>query len=135
LPINIFQTFASWNPSQIPAYIIFFALSIAIIAGVVLITEARRNIPVTYAKQVRGSKMYGGTSTYLPLNVNPAGVIPIIFALSILLFPGMIATFLGGVPGTVGNIANSVVAFFNDQWVHGILYFLLVIIFTYFYTA
>src|SRR3989339_645210 len=135
LPINIFQTFAVWDPSKIPAYIAFAVLSIIIIAAVVLITEARRNIPVSYAKRVRGSKMYGGTSTYLPLNVNPAGVIPIIFALSILLFPGMVAGFLGTVPGVVGNVANSAAAFFNNPWVHGALYFILVIVFTYFYTA
>ncbi|MBI3631406.1 MAG: preprotein translocase subunit SecY, partial [Candidatus Staskawiczbacteria bacterium] len=135
LPINIFETFVSWDPSKIPSYILFFALSVVIIAGVVLITEARRNIPVSYAKRVRGMKMYGGVSTYLPLNVNPAGVIPIIFALSILLFPGMIAGFLGGNPGFVGTAANAVSAFFNNVWVHGVLYFLLVILFTYFYTA
>ena len=135
LPSNIFQTFVSWDPSKIPSYILFFVLSVAIIACVVLITEARRNIPVSYAKRVRGSKMYGGGSTYLPLNVNPAGVIPIIFALSILLFPGMIAGFFGGVSGVVGNVANWVVVFFNNPWVHGVLYFLLVILFTYFYTA
>lgn len=135
LPMNIFQTFSTWDPSQIPAYIIFFVLSVIIIAGVVLITEARRNIPVSYAKRVRGSKMYGGQSTYLPLNVNPAGVIPIIFALSILLFPGMIAGFLSTVPGLVGVYATSAAAFFNNQWVHGVLYFVLVVVFTYFYTA
>ena len=135
LPINIFQTFVSWDPSKIPSYILFFVASIIIIAGVVLITEARRNIPVSYVKRVRGNKMYGGASTYLPLNINPAGVIPIIFALSILLFPGMVAGFLGGVPGFVGSAANAVAAFFNNVWVHGILYFLLVIVFTYFYTA
>ena len=135
LPSNIFQTFVSWDPSKIPSYILFFVLSVVIIACVVLITEARRNIPVSYAKRVRGSKMYGGVSTYLPLNVNPAGVIPIIFALSILLFPGMIAGFFGGVSGVVGNVANWVVVFFNNPWVHGVLYFLLVILFTYFYTA
>ncbi|OGZ67924.1 MAG: preprotein translocase subunit SecY [Candidatus Staskawiczbacteria bacterium RIFCSPHIGHO2_02_FULL_42_22] len=135
LPVNIFQTFVTWSTSQIPSYVLFFVLSIVIIAGVVLITEARRNIPVSYAKRVRGSKMYGGTSTYLPLNVNPAGVIPIIFALSILLFPGMIAGFLAGVPGLVGTFAANVVLFFNNQWVHGVLYFILVVVFTYFYTA
>lgn len=135
LPINIFQTFVSWDPSRLPAYILFFVLSVVIVAAVVLITEARRNIPVSYAKRVRGSKMYGGVSTYLPLNVNPAGVIPIIFALSILLFPGMIAGFFTGVGGFVGNAAAMVLAFFNDPWVHGILYFMLVILFTYFYTA
>jgi len=135
LPTNIFQTFVSWDPSKIPSYLLFFASSVVIIAGVVLITEARRNIPVSYAKQVRGSKMYGGGSTYLPLNVNPAGVIPIIFALSILLFPTMISGFLGTVPGMVGVVATNIGKFFNDAWVHGILYFLLVVLFTYFYTA
>ncbi|OGZ87815.1 MAG: preprotein translocase subunit SecY [Candidatus Staskawiczbacteria bacterium RIFOXYD1_FULL_32_13] len=135
LPINIFQTFATWDPTMIPSYIIFFVLSIVIIAGVVLITEARRNIPVSYAKRVRGNKMFGGGSTYLPLNVNPAGVMPIIFAMSILLFPGMIAGFFGGSTGIVGTIATNVGLFFNNVWIHGVLYFLLVILFTYFYTA
>lgn len=134
LPINIFQTFVTWDPSKIPSYLVFILLSVVIIAGVVLINEARRNIPVSYAKRVRGMKMYGGVSTYLPLNINPAGVMPIIFALSILLFPGMIASFLGGAPGLVGIIAANVGAFFNNVWVHGVLYFLLVILFTYFYT-
>lgn len=135
IPINIFQTFVTFNPSQIPAYIAFIILSVVIIGGVVLITEARRNIPVSYAKRVRGMKMYGGTSTYLPLSVNPAGVIPIIFALSILLFPGMIASYFATYAGMVGIIATSATAFFNNAWIHGILYFLLVILFTYFYTA
>ncbi len=135
LPMNIFQTFVSWDSSKIPAYIMFFVLSVIIIAGVVLITEARRNIPVSYSKRVRGSKVYGGTSTYLPLNINPAGVIPIIFALSILLFPSMIARFFVGFEGIVGTIATNVNSFFSDVWVNGILYFLLVIVFTYFYTA
>lgn len=135
LPVNIFQTFVSYDPGKIPSYVLFFAASLIIIAGVVLITEARRNIPVSYAKRVRGSKMFGGGSTYLPLNVNPAGVMPIIFALSILLFPGMIAGFLGGISGFVGTAANATAAFFNNQWAHGIMYFILVIVFTYFYTA
>ncbi len=135
VPINIFQEFASWDPSKIPSDLAFVVASVAIIAGVVLITEARRNIPVSYAKRVRGMKMYGGTSTYLPLSVNPAGVMPIIFALSILLFPGMIATYFGTFSGLVGTIASNIGLFFNNIWVNGILYFLLVILFTYFYTA
>jgi len=135
LPVNIFQIFVAWDPSKIPSYIIFFVLSVIIIAAVVLVTEARRNIPVSYSKRIRGNKVYGGTSTYLPLNINPAGVIPIIFALSILLFPTMISRFFVGFSGIVGSIALSVSAFFNDVWVNGILYFLLVILFTYFYTA
>jgi len=135
IPTNIFQTFVVYDPSKIPAYLAFVILSVAIIAGVVLITEARRNIPVSYAKRVRGAKMYGGTSTYLPLSVNPAGVIPIIFALSILLFPGMIASYFGTYAGMVGTIATNIGAFFGNVWIHGVLYFLLVILFTYFYTA
>ena len=82
-PMSIFQAYQdiSIDPAKIPNYLLFFAMSLFIIVGVVLITEARRNIPVSYAKRVRGTKMYGGVSTYLPMNLNPAGVIPIIFAL------------------------------------------------------
>ncbi len=137
VPVNIYQSYTDLqgDPSRIPGYLLFFGMSLLIIAGVVLINEARRNIPVSYAKRVRGMKMYGGVSTYLPLNVNPAGVIPIIFALSILLFPGMIANFLSGTGGTIGNIAQSVGNFFQDPWIYGIFYFVLVVAFTYFYTA
>lgn len=135
VPNNIRQLALTWDPAKIPAYLLFFSMALIIIAGVVLINEGRRNIPVSYAKRVRGMKMYGGVSTYLPLNVNPAGVIPIIFALSILLFPGMIANFLAGTEGAVGRIAQGIGEFLQNVWVHGILYFLLVCLFTYFYTA
>jgi len=136
-PMDVFQAWQdiSIDPAKIPSYILFFVMSLIIITGVVLITEGRRNIPVSYAKRVRGNKMYGGVSTYLPMNINPAGVIPIIFALSILVFPEMITNFLGGAGGTVGNIAKSVSLFLADPWVKGILYFSLVVVFTYFYTA
>ncbi len=134
-PNSMRQMLATWDPSRIPSYLLFFVMALVIIAGVVLINESRRNIPVSYAKRVRGMKMYGGASTYLPLNINPAGVIPIIFALSILLFPGMIASFLGGAGGTIGNVAKSVGAFFQDPLIYGILYFIFVVLFTYFYTA
>ena len=134
-PNNIRQMLVTWDPARLPAYLLFFGMALLIIAGVVLINEGRRNIPVSYAKRVRGMKMYGGVSTYLPLNVNPAGVIPIIFALSIMLFPSMIANFLGGAGGQLGVIAQSVGALFQNPWFYGILYFLLVVLFTYFYTA
>ncbi|MDD2696835.1 MAG: preprotein translocase subunit SecY [Candidatus Pacebacteria bacterium] len=134
-PNNIRQMVATWDPAQLPSYLLFFSMSLIIVAGVVLINEGRRNIPVSYAKRVRGAKMYGGVSTYLPLNINPAGVIPIIFALSIMLFPGMIANFLGGAGGTVGAVAKTIGNAFQDPWIHGILYFILVVLFTYFYTA
>ncbi len=117
------------------SYLLFFGTSLVVIAGVVLINEARRNIPVSYAKRVRGARMYGGASTYLPLNINPAGVIPIIFALSILMIPGMVGNFLAGSSGTIGHIAKNVADFFQDPWVYGILYFILVVVFTFFYTA
>ncbi len=135
VPNNIRQMLITWDPANIPAYLLFFGMALLIIAGVVLINEGNRNIPVSYAKRVRGTKMYGGVSTYLPLKINPAGVIPIIFALSIMLFPGMIANFLGGAGGIVGSIAQSVGAAFQNPWIYGVLYFLLVVLFTYFYTA
>jgi len=135
VPNSLRQLLVTYDPSKIPSFLLFFAMSVVIIAGVVLVNEARRNIPVSYAKRVRGMRLYGGASTYLPLNVNPAGVIPIIFALSILLFPGMVAGFLSGTAGPIGNIAKTVGDFFQNPWVHGISYFILVVLFTYFYTA
>jgi len=135
VPVQIREVIAGWDPENLPAYLFFFAMSFVIIAGVVMINEGRRNIPVSYAKRVRGNKMYGGASTYLPLNINPAGVIPIIFAMSIMLFPGMIANFLGGTAGIVGQIAKTIGDLFENMWFYGTLYFVLVVLFTYFYTA
>lgn len=136
-PINVGQLFSQIkvDPSKFFDLVLFFAMAAVILAGSVFITEARRNIPVSYAKRVRGNKMYGGVSTYLPLNINPAGVMPIIFALSILTFPTMIASFLQGASGIVGSIAYFIQQTFANQLVYGVLYFLLVAIFTYFYTA
>src|SRR3989338_360552 len=94
IPSSIAQFVFSFDLSQLPAYVGFAAAAVLVTAGVVFITEAERPIPVTYARRVRGMKVMGGVSTYLPLRVNQAGVMPIIFALSILLFPQMIATFL-----------------------------------------
>ncbi|MBI5644916.1 preprotein translocase subunit SecY [Candidatus Kaiserbacteria bacterium] len=136
IPSDIARTIFSFDIAQVPAYLGFAIAAIVITAGVVYITEAERPIPVTYARRVRGMKVLGGISTYLPLRVNQAGVIPIIFALSFLLFPQMIATFLSKVSITwlaVG--AQAVVSFLANQWVYGSLYFLLVFVFTYFYTA
>jgi preprotein translocase subunit SecY len=135
-PKNIVQMAQAYTAGMFVNYAIFFVMSVVIIAAVVLINESRRNIPVSYAKRVRGSKMYGGVSTYLPLNINPAGVIPIIFALSILLFPTMIANFLGAASGWVGQSARWFsTVFASSSWTYGIAYFLLVVVFTYFYTA
>ena len=133
-PRNIGQMIATYEPSMIPSYLGFFGMALIIIAGVTLINEARRNISVSYAKRVRGNRVYGGVSTYLPLNINPAGVMPIIFALSILTFPPMIANFLGASPGFLGKAAHSVSDLFNNPVIYGILYFILVFVFTFFYT-
>ncbi|KKQ77704.1 MAG: Protein translocase subunit SecY [Parcubacteria group bacterium GW2011_GWA1_38_7] len=136
LPSSISQLVFSFDPSQLPVYVGFLAAALVVIWGVVVITEAERPIPVTYAKQVRGNKVYGGVSTYLPLRVNQAGVIPIIFALSILLFPQMIIKFLVNVNNTIiQNISSFLLNLLNNQAFYGIAYFLLVFIFTYFYTA
>ena len=136
MPSAIAQFIFSFDVSQLPAYIGFAAAAVAITAGVVFITEAERPIPVTYARRVRGMKVLGGISTYLPIRVNQSGVMPIIFALSFLLFPQMVATFLS--QSSVAIIAVSATAVTNalaNTWVYGALYFGLVFVFTYFYTA
>ena len=135
-PMEVQNIAANWDPSNLPLYILFLAVALVIVAGVVMVNEGRRNIPVSYAKRVRGMKMYGGFSTYLPINVNPAGVIPIIFALSILLFPGMIANFLSGSGNQLlAGIAQGINNFLQNAWIYGASYFVLVFLFTYFYTA
>ncbi|HYF10292.1 MAG TPA: preprotein translocase subunit SecY [Candidatus Paceibacterota bacterium] len=136
LPTTASQLAFAFDPSQIPIYLGFTAVALLTIAAVVSITEAERPIPVTYARRVRGAKVYGGISTYLPLRVNQAGVIPIIFALSILLFPQMLSNLLSYVGNpTINSIGAAVSNFFADPWVYGIGYFILVFLFTYFYTA
>ncbi len=134
-PIEIRNLFVTWDPAKTPSYLAFLVMAIVIIAGVVIITEGRRNIPISYAKRVRGHRIYGGVSTYLPMNINPAGVIPIIFALSIMLFPGMIANFFAGSGGLIGTFAKATANIFQSPWIYGIFYFALVILFTFFYTA
>ena len=136
LPSSISQLAFTFQASQIPLYLVFAAIALLVIAAVVVITEAERPIPVTYAKQVRGNKVYGGSSTYLPLRLNQAGVIPIIFGLSILLFPQLIAKYLlTSSHHSIVLVAGWVNTFLSNNWAYGIAYFLLVFIFTYFYTA
>jgi preprotein translocase subunit SecY len=136
IPAEVGQLIFTYDISQIPLFLIFIVLGILVIAGVVVVTEAERPIPVTYAKRVRGMKMYGGGSTYLPLRVNQAGVIPIIFALSILLFPQMIGNFLAKASNPVlAKISQLFISFSQTSWLYMILYFVLVFLFTYFYTA
>ncbi|MDE2213277.1 MAG: preprotein translocase subunit SecY [Patescibacteria group bacterium] len=137
IPQALSQTIFSFDASQIPSYIGFAIAALAIIAAVVYVTEAERPVPVTYAKRVRGLKVYGGTSTYLPLRLNQAGVIPIIFALSLLLLPQMAASFFATSTAhpLLAHIAQGVLSFLQNLTWYGILYFIFVFLFTYFYTA
>ncbi len=137
LPANIGHMIREvmFDPQAVPMYLLFFALGIPIIMGVVYVNEARRNIPVSYARRVRGRKIYGGASTYLPLSLNPAGVIPIIFAMSLVVLPSMVVGFLAEMGGTIGDVASTVSVFLETTWVYGGLIFILVCLFTYFYTA
>lgn len=136
LPNSIRQILFTYEPSQIPTYLAFLIVGLIIVAGVVIITEAERPVPITYAKQVRGNKTYGGTSTYLPLRLNMAGVIPIIFALSILLLPRMMLNFLVNSSNSIVlSISDYINLFLTNSWLYGITYFILVFLLTYFYTA
>ena len=125
------------NPNAIPTVLGLIALVLIVIAGVVLVTEAQRNIPIAYAKRVRGNKLFGGVNTHLPLRLNQAGVIPIIFAISMMMFPALIGQFFINAKSTVlANYAQKTINLFNTQgWAYGAIYFALVMIFTYFYTA
>jgi preprotein translocase subunit SecY len=135
-PRALSSAFLNYSPALLVTYLIFAILGIIVIAGVVFVNEGERKIPVSYAKQVRGMKMYGGASTYLPLKVNQAGVIPIIFAISILLFPQFIAQSMSIVsPGLSLSLNAWVSKFFNNHYIYSSLYFILVVMFTYFYTA
>lgn len=136
LPTAVRQAIQAYTPDRLLDYIGFIVVAIVVIAGVAFITESQRNIPVAYTKRVRGRKILGGTATYLPLKVNQAGVIPIIFALSLVLFPSMIAGFLAGtsVP-FLAAAAREVNNFFQNQFYYGFVYFWLVVGFTYFYTS
>lgn len=136
MPITIQQTLISTSASQIPLIAAIVLAGIAIIAGVVIVSEGERPIPVSYAKRVRGMRVYGGVSTHLPLRVNQAGVVPIIFALSILLFPQMIVNFTAQSSNEIlRTISTAILGFLSSTLFYGIAYFLLVFLFTYFYTS
>ncbi len=139
LPVDFAQGIELFNAGQlrIDTLLIFIVMAMIIIAGVVLVNEGERKVPVSYARRVRGNKMYGGVSSYLPLKVNQAGVIPIIFAISVLLFPGFIANMLSRVDiAWLASAATWLTGVLKPGTLsYGIIYFLLVFIFTYFYTA
>ncbi len=141
LPTIVQQLYFDYQTGtmEIDKVITFVIIGLIVIAGVVFIQEGERKIPIAYAKQVRGMKMYGGASSYLPIKVNSAGVIPIIFAISILLFPQFIAQISGVFSESLSLKLNEwVTRLFNSQnnpYFYSSFYFFLVVVFTYFYTA
>lgn len=136
LPTALKEMILVYNPEILPTYIAFAIVAVLVITAVVFINEGERKIPLAYAKRVRGIKMYGGASSYLPLKVNQAGVIPIIFAISILLFPQFIAQASSIFSKDLSLKLNGLASYlFNNQYLYAALYFGLVVVFTYFYTA
>ena len=137
LPVILTQTAVTLETINVANLLVFGALSLAVVAAVVFMNEASRNVTVQYAKRIRSGKEYGGQTTHLPLRVNQAGVIPIIFAVSLVLLPSMVGGFLEQVPNpAISGAARSVVQIMNPAgWAYSIVYFALVIGFTYFYTA
>jgi preprotein translocase subunit SecY len=116
--------------------LLFLAITVVTIVGIVFLQEGQRRIPVQYGKRVRGMRVYGGGSTYIPLRVNSAGMIPLIFAVSILIFPALIASWFttSNVPW-LRDLSNGIVTLFDTRGLfYGVIYFLLVIAFTFFYT-
>jgi preprotein translocase subunit SecY len=137
LPVSIGQTALVWEATRFFNILVFALMSIGVIAGTVFVNEGARQISISYAKRIRGTRMYGGSATHLPLRVNQAGVIPIIFAVSLILLPSMIGRYLEQVQNPlVSNVAKAAVRLFDPGgWFYNLVYFLLVIGFTYFYTA
>lgn len=136
IPATMGELMYTFDVSKFPTYLAVLVSTMLLIMAVVYMTEAERPVPITYAKQVRGGHTTGGTMTYLPLRVNQAGVIPIIFALSILTIPTIVANALSTMGnGTIQSIALFVQKFLTNGWIHGALYFVFVFVFTFFYTA
>ncbi len=136
LPTFISQSLSVYDRSQLVTMIVFIAMVIVTVVSIVMMNEAQRNIPVQYARHVRGSKNSGAVTSHIPLRLNMGGVIPIIFAISIILFPTVIAQFfIGAKTEMLRNIATSTLALFQNQLFYGISFFVLVFAFAYFYTA
>ena len=134
LPIALRNALLSYQPNDITTYISFVVLALVVIGGIVMLNEGERKVPVSYARRVRGNKLYGGVSSYLPLRVGQAGVIPIIFAISLLLFPQFIGQIISAFSYDLGlKVTTFTSVLTNNQLVYGLLYFFLVFIFTYFY--
>ena len=115
--------------------LVFLIITIVTMVGIVIVQEGQRRIPVQYAKRVRGTKIYGGQSTHIPLQVNSVGMIPLIFAVSFIMLPGVVSSyFVGAEVGVVRDIAVFVSRLFDSNGIfYWVLYFVLVVGFTYFY--
>ena len=136
IPSTVSQFFFTFTIDQLPVVLLFIAISVLVIIGVVFIYEAERPVHITYARQVRGIRLLGGTDSYLPLRLTQAGVMPIIFASSMLLFPQFIASFFAASSSPrLQSIAQALTTFLQTNWLYAIVYFVLVVFFTYFYTA
>lgn len=137
LPVIVGRTFTTINQELFFNLIVFVLLSILVIATVVFINEAIRKIPVYYAKRIKGNRVYQGATNFLPLKLNQAGVIPIIFAVSFVLFPQLIGNFLRYVKNpTAAAIGTFLANAFNPSgFLYNFFYFILVIGFTFFYTV
>lgn len=136
-PVTLGQTAATFQAVTTFNLIVFAVMALAVVTLIVIVNESTRRITVQYARRIRGGRVYGGQATHLPLRVNQAGVIPIIFAISLILLPSMAGNFLAQVPAqTVARIASTLADLFNPgSLVYNVGYFLLVVGFTYFYTA
>lgn len=137
LPVSFIQTATTTQGEQVANLLVFGAMSLGVIASIVTVSQAIRKVPINYAKRIRGSKLYGGQSTHLPLRVNQAGVIPIIFAVSLVLLPSFAGRFLVSINQptiqAIGQFFNT--SFTPESLWYNLTYFILVIGFTYFYTA
>jgi preprotein translocase subunit SecY len=135
LPGIIQRTLATYDPTMLFTIIGFIVVALVTVVGVVIINEGQRKIPVQYARQIRGNRVFGGSSTHLPLRVNMAGVMPIIFALSLVMVPQTVGQFLIHAQSAwIAQAAEMVVRMSNNQLVYAVAYFLLVFGFTFFYT-
>lgn len=137
LPVIAGQTLSTTSSQNLFSILSFGALGLVVIALIVVVNEATRQIPIFYARRVRGNKMYGGQSTHLPLRLNQAGVIPIIFAISLVLLPSLFANYLTASSNlTLRNIATTIAVWFDPNGTfYNVAYFVLVVLFAFFYTA
>ncbi|MFZ5845340.1 MAG: preprotein translocase subunit SecY [Patescibacteria group bacterium] len=137
MPVVFGQTLVTVSPETASNIVLFAILALSVIAATVYINEAVRRVTVQYARRIRGNKIYGGNISYLPLRVNQAGVIPIIFAVSLVLLPSLIGGFLQQIQNPpLVNLGRLLTGLFNPNSIsYNLIYFMLVIGFTYFYTA